>query len=155
MCRSCCCIASSFYIKPQLLRNQLVFSSVVLHPLSTSNHNYPSATSRETGVVLHPLSTSNHNLELRTISIRYCCIASSFYIKPQPPRRLAPRRLGCIASSFYIKPQPFVLPYGMITVVLHPLSTSNHNMRSSTFRSHTVVLHPLSTSNHNLGRQTL
>ena len=34
---------------------------------------------------------------------------------------------GCIASSFYIKPQPYMGSYIEAYVVLHPLSTSNHN----------------------------
>ena len=33
------CIASSFYIKPQLKRSDMFIIIVVLHPLSTSNHN--------------------------------------------------------------------------------------------------------------------
>ena len=34
------------------------------------------------------------------------CIASSFYIKPQPSVSVIMERSRCIASSFYIKPQP-------------------------------------------------
>ena len=55
------CIASSFYIKPQLHIVMAVEQSVVLHPLSTSNHNWMDAALWPHRVVLHPLSTSNHN----------------------------------------------------------------------------------------------
>ena len=93
---------------------------VVLHPLSTSNHNKTILRVLCRLVVLHPLSTSNHNSPsgFLLMSVLYCilflhqtttgnphidelscCIASSFYIKPQPVMH------GCIASSFYIKPQ--------------------------------------------------
>ena len=122
------CIASSFYIKPQLYAELPQYASVVLHPLSTSNHNTALQIVNEHKVVLHPLSTSNHNdsarpdnmkllycilfLHQTTTSLRtYCmpssCIASSFYIKPQPEDRNRQFRRCCIASSFYIKPQLF------------------------------------------------
>ena len=77
------------------------------------------------------------------------CIASSFYIKPQQRSLNIIFFIGCIASSFYIKPQPHVTLAQLTQVVLHPLSTSNHNCRRCSGRSICVVLHPLSTSNHN------
>ncbi len=55
------CIASSFYIKPQLKRSDMFIIIVVLHPLSTSNHNDNAYLLLSEVVVLHPLSTSNHN----------------------------------------------------------------------------------------------
>ena len=53
---------------------------------------------------------------------RVCCIASSFYIKPQ---HLSPEEIedfSCIASSFYIKPQPRTpdtLIFGHLTASRH------------------------------------
>ena len=62
------CIASSFYIKPQQLILKMQIFFVVLHPLSTSNHNWKTCWKKHAGVVLHPLSTSNHNLQRRETS---------------------------------------------------------------------------------------
>ena len=58
-------------------------------------------------------------------------------------------RNSCIASSFYIKPQQLILKMQIFFVVLHPLSTSNHNLQRRETSPLRVVLHPLSTSNHN------
>ena len=55
------CIASSFYIKPNTTGTRITIPHVVLHPLSTSNHNMVGNRRSIGGVVLHPLSTSNHN----------------------------------------------------------------------------------------------
>ena len=82
------------------------YQTVVLHPLSTSNHNATRRPPERGTVVLHPLSTSNHNAKAQANAGGDCCIASSFYIKPQ--RRCRPH---CDTG-----------------VVLHPLSTSNHNV---------------------------
>ena len=82
------CIASSFYIKPQLK---------------------------------YIVSLTAHS-----------CIASSFYIKPQLRVFAKLLRTGCIASSFYIKPQPNERRLYQASVVLHPLSTSNHNLGRQT-----------------------
>ena len=123
-----------------------VLSTVVLHPLSTSNHNAPALETLAVEVVLHPLSTSNHNgtgsgkshsglycilflHQTTTISahskVPRCCIASSFYIKPQ--RSLAARtdRRCCIASSFYIKPQPRTPD----TLIFRHLTASRHDTK--------------------------
>ena len=77
------------------------------------------------------------------------CIASSFYIKPQPRGQVFFRERSCIASSFYIKPQQMRYLMSRTVVVLHPLSTSNHNDWRAGAQTPRVVLHPLSTSNHN------
>ncbi len=187
-----CCIASSFYIKPQLAVHAGVISAVVLHPLSTSNHNRASdantyqwlycilflhqTTTERLGdygavalyciLFLHQTTTARAGIfpgaklycilflhqtttdALFDVADRRC-IASSFYIKPQ---RLAGRSAdaeGCIASSFYIKPQQTQRHLATLSVVLHPLSTSNHNHTAILFPKSVVVLHPLSTSNHN------
>ena len=137
------CIASSFYIKPQHVIMILTIPWVVLHPLSTSNHNCQTLTCcywplycilflHQTTtssprywsvhmlyciLFLHQTTTLNHHLQYCL-----CCIASSFYIKPQP-LMLSPLRVaGCIASSFYIKPQPRTpdtLIFGHLTASRH------------------------------------
>ncbi len=99
------CIASSFYIKPQpVYRANLrsfccIASSFYIKP----QQNWSKITSLQS------------------------CIASSFYIKPQRFVSGGPDGKGCIASSFYIKPQRIVHRKHLKNVVLHPLSTSNHN----------------------------
>mgnify|MGYP006998862752 CR=1 FL=1 len=120
------CIASSFYIKPQLYAELPQYASVVLHPLSTSNHNrYPVVAAVKT---LYCILFLHQTTTILPDQITWsCCIASSFYIKPQ-------LRCGRIVCH---------------RVVLHPLSTSNHNQKTGTGNFVDVVLHPLSTSNHN------
>ena len=163
-----CCIASSFYIKPQRLTTGVPASSVVLHPLSTSNHNrqgaeldgdivvlHPLSTSNHNSslgiaakklVVLHPLSTSNHNL-LSSVSRRvslYCIL----FLHQTTTRRELEQVVGrlycilflhqtttsscfrcssrcCIASSFYIKPQPRTPD----TLIFRHLTASRHDTK--------------------------
>ncbi len=57
--------------------------------------------------------------------------------------------VSCISSIFYIKPQPSSCNVGLVQVVYHPSSTSNHNCASPVMPASTVVYHPSSTSNHN------
>ena len=105
-----CCIASSFYIKPQLDANgnptdqRCIASSFYIKPQRRR---------------------AAHRRVPR-------CIASSFYIKPQLEILEKLRNYGCIASSFYIKPQRQGDQNDRLSVVLHPLSTSNHNIGSKT-----------------------
>ncbi len=145
--------------------------AVVLHPLSTSNHNSQNVLAVRQRVVLHPLSTSNHNL----FSVAILCIAlycilflhqtTTLFFSKNPRRGLycilflhqtttfsdvLVYDVGCIASSFYIKPQRFPSYDYLLGVVLHPLSTSNHNSSVAYHGKPAVVLHPLSTSNHNI-----
>ena len=186
------CIASSFYIKPQQSSRLPVPCRVVLHPLSTSNHNWFFFVFFIAFVVLHPLSTSNHNClryniqcvwlycilflhQTTTFTSEDClsqgCIASSFYIKPQHISRRGPHGVGCIASSFYIKPQQrsYIQWVGACCIassfyIKPQLSATADSMRPSCIASSfyikpqlkldnifksMVVLHPLSTSNHN------
>ena len=78
-----CCIASSFYIKPQRRKDSKYTICVVLHPLSTSNHNtrrYRKTTMRLYCILFLHQTTTQLVRELPSLS----CIASSFYIKPQP-----------------------------------------------------------------------
>ena len=127
---------------------------VVLHPLSTSNHNIGQAINYRQQVVLHPLSTSNHNYTgVETSPLPLYCILFLHQTTTSPI--ISVFRLRCIASSFYIKPQRLYSLHLQLGVVLHPLSTSNHNRIFPYSHHGSVVLHPLSTSNHNLGRQTL
>ena len=237
-----CCIASSFYIKPQRLTTGVPASSVVLHPLSTSNHNRSPTLCVPTLLycILFLHQTTTTEAEYNAESMLYCilflhqtttinarihqnyklyCILFLHQTTTRSPVIFSARMLycilflhqtttwklptscmaglycilflhqtttgqsedevtaRCIASSFYIKPQPFItdrcpewvvlhplstsnhnhaahLPV-TVRVVLHPLSTSNHNDRKYSLQHVCVVLHPLSTSNHNLGRQTL
>ena len=187
------CIASSFYIKPQLRHVPLATEVVVLHPLSTSNHNYtvggsirrmvvlhPLSTSNHNErlkgagsvcVVLHPLSTSNHNINRPRLRYRllYCILflhqTTTYFSLKTPggvlycilflhqtttPLECSALHPCCIASSFYIKPQRQCTGVRRCAVVLHPLSTSNHNVCDARVTYENVVLHPLSTSNHNL-----
>ena len=130
---------------------------VVLHPLSTSNHNSCDAHVQHVLLYcilfLHQTTTITTRFLLRRplycilflhqtttdCSLKYnlqCCIASSFYIKPQRSPLQYNGLQSCIASSFYIKPQPMVRHQATRTVVLHPLSTSNHNCMRSCLSMH-------------------
>ena len=55
------CIISSFYIKPQLINEELTQQDVVLYLHSTSNHNQDLTKLHIVCVVLYLHSTSNHN----------------------------------------------------------------------------------------------
>ena len=102
-----CCIASSFYIKPQPKIYHVYIEQVVLHPLSTSNHNGAGTQVSAYLVVLHPLSTSNHNNPLANSQIPLVVLHPLSTSNHNGQRRI-----------------PATCP-----VVLHPLSTSNHNAR--------------------------
>ena len=57
---------------------------------------------------------------------------------------------GCCNSSFfYIKPQLHHIDIRPTCVVIHPFSTSNHNVGRVHIQRACVVIHPFSTSNHN------
>ena len=91
--------------------------------------------------------------QVQELTMALYCILFLHQTTTPPLIRYTPQR--CIASSFYIKPQHAVEHLPLPHVVLHPLSTSNHNLliRDSAFSI--VVLHPLSTSNHNCPRHGL
>ena len=98
--RNYCCIASSFYIKPQLriveyfTDKRCIASSFYIKPQLIAAH----------------------------ASVDCGCIASSFYIKPQLFVRPVVYWNCCIASSFYIKPQPRTpdtLIFGHLTASRH------------------------------------
>ena len=58
--------------------------------------------------------------------VRYC-ILSLFYIKPQRNASKAARTLHCILSLFYIKPQQSFIEFLCCYIVSYLFSTSNHN----------------------------
>ena len=142
------CIASSFYIKPQHVIMILTIPWVVLHPLSTSNHNCQTLTCCYWPLYcilfLHQTTTSSPRYW--SVHMLYCIL----FLHQTTTRCTRWCYIGgCIASSFYIKPQQSKRCKYLSMVVLHPLSTSNHNRASRWLWSGRVVLHPLSTSNHN------
>ena len=126
-CSSLSCIASSFYIKPQPRYGRIgAGSSCIASSFYIKPQLRILAFDVEGGLYcilfLHQTTTTCYH---KTISNR--CIASSFYIKPQQNGRKIISRMCCIASSFYIKPQHNSGNGFRNYVVLHPLSTSNHN----------------------------
>ena len=56
---------------------------------------------------------------------------------------------GCNSFRFYIKPQHTLRVGAGLNVVIHFVSTSNHNKYSSPAAQIAVVIHFVSTSNHN------
>ena len=56
---------------------------------------------------------------------------------------------GCNSFYFYIKPQLYALFGFVFMVVIHSISTSNHNNCPIVNASLVVVIHSISTSNHN------
>ena len=126
------CILSKFYIKPQRDQAQHSVRRVVSYRNSTSNHNDVAKSALALRVVSYRNSTSNHNSGTTTpnsallylieilhqtttleliIILRFCCILSKFYIKPQLISIPRYRYQCCILSKFYIKPQ---LPVGTL-----------------------------------------
>ena len=124
-----CCNSFYFYIKPQLFHipllsvivvihsistsnHNLLFSfvacgSVVIHSISTSNHNHLNKMQILFLVVIHSISTSNHNAVHDANFPTQCCNSFYFYIKPQLGSRGRVRKSRCNSFYFYIKPQPW------------------------------------------------
>ena len=145
-----CCNSSYFYIKPQRMTWCGARIRVVIHPISTSNHNILIEYQNTTAVVIHPISTSNHNIEV--VSPVRCAvvihpISTSNHNRQwrhfeRPfvvihPISTSNHNLqvtfddgtkGCNSSYFYIKPQPCPSRCLRSGVVIHPISTSNHNL---------------------------
>ena len=160
------CIASSFYIKPQLLsinpisRRELycilflhqtttdltaVYEATVLYCILFLHQTTTYALHRCLTVSLYCIlflhQTTTFRQKIATGDKLYCilflhqtttkpdmaiylqcCIASSFYIKPQHEKVGKLSMQGCIASSFYIKPQPRTpdtLIFGHLTASRH------------------------------------
>ena len=143
------CIASSFYIKPQLIiRNAFcgrkLYCILFLHQTTTSRCASGGPRTLYCILFLHQTTTGNAwvygNAQL------YCIL---FLHQTTTVSHVMAGGDGCIASSFYIKPQLNFIKMELNHVVLHPLSTSNHNQIGALLEMRDVVLHPLSTSNHN------
>ena len=77
------------------------------------------------------------------------CNSFYFYIKPQRTRFHFLPIIGCNSFYFYIKPQRHTLLQFSRAVVIHSISTSNHNELRGWRFSRVVVIHSISTSNHN------
>ena len=122
-----CCNSSYFYIKPQLIKIFGNNKKVVIHPISTSNHNFWCWSKRVREVVIHPISTSNHILVVMLRVSQPSCNSSYFYIKPQLTVFMTIGIVSCNSSYFYIKPQLLQSMRERDQVVIHPISTSNHN----------------------------
>ena len=86
-------------------------------------------------------------------ALRWSCILSKFYIKPQPGQDERHHRPGCILSKFYIKPQLQSRSTCANMVVSYRNSTSNHNCRPARTKTGKVVSYRNSTSNHNSADQ--
>ena len=123
----CCCLISSFYIKPQRLVYFQIPYGIVLYRLSTSNHNSILGGVSSANIVLYRLSTSNHN----HIWLLRWPVQIVLY-------RLSTSNHNYVNSIVSIP-----------EIVLYRLSTSNHNNRlSSYFRkplSYIVFLHQTTT----------
>ena len=69
---------------------------------------------------------------MKLLSLR-CCNSFYFYIKPQPAYQLTCAEWCCNSFYFYIKPQQVVDTPPEGKVVIHSISTSNHNQVSKYF----------------------
>ena len=125
----CCCLISSFYIKPQLasqfrgITQDCLISSFYIKPQHSLHHlcllanclissfyikpQHFGEAERSRIIVLYRLSTSNHNLLSVSCPCTSYCLISSFYIKPQLSGFGVEFVIDCLISSLYIKPQPF------------------------------------------------
>ena len=99
-----CCILSKFYIKPQQSPDECQTLGVVSYRNSTSNHNFVKVCSLPLKLylieILHQTTTPQF-----LVFLRFCCILSKFYIKPQLQQKQMALQQSCILSKFYIKPQ--------------------------------------------------
>ena len=124
--------------------------TVVIHSISTSNHNPYESLLFSQSVVIHSISTSNHNLPLAPIQASISCNSFYFYIKPQLCCCFLTFAKCCNSFYFYIKPQLCSVTLLVVVVVIHSISTSNHNRMMLQQAALNVVIHSISTSNHNL-----
>ena len=124
---TCGCIISSFYIKPQL-------ANVMKNPERTLYYIF----------ILHQTTTACALLQKR-VALYY------IFILHQTTTCMTERNSSfcCIISSFYIKPQRINYGNEFSRVVLYLHSTSNHNQRAVCASPVFVVLYLHSTSNHN------
>ena len=86
--------------------------------------------------------------QVQELTMALYCILFLHQTTTPPLIRYTPQR--CIASSFYIKPQHAVEHLPLPHVVLHPLSTSNHNCPRHGLRDYSLYcilfLHQTTTS---------
>ena len=87
-------------------------------------------------------------LNILTVSI-CCCNSFYFYIKPQLFQAWYRLQVRCNSFYFYIKPQHNDGSGKCSVVVIHSISTSNHNWKRARKSAVNVVIHSISTSNHN------
>ena len=169
--RSARCILSKFYIKPQQRVRHKIGHSVVSYRNSTSNHN--GIEFFDNTIVLYLIEILHQTTTPQSLaSLRFCCILSKFYIKPQLRHHHSQFRSCCILSKFYIKPQLipnntgtayscilskfYIKPQQRIrhkighSVVSYRNSTSNHNSAFVIKSAIPVVSYRNSTSNHNI-----
>ena len=122
---------------------------VVLHPLSTSNHNLKAQRPPVPRVVLHPLSTSNHNLFLALrLFLRLYCILFLHQTTTMPLSTYSRSTLYCILflhQTTTSKLNGRLCRVLYCILFLHQTTTVSTSNKSRNI----VVLHPLSTSNHN------
>ena len=121
------CLISSFYIKPQPDRGDVVdavnslISSFYIKPQHLPQRFKPRSDCLISSFYIKPQPKP-----LILFTKTYCLI-SSFYIKPQPLVHEGYRIVNCLISSFYIKPQLYVGQGRSCCIALYRLSTSNHN----------------------------
>ena len=72
-----------------------------------------------------------------------------FYIKSQHDDAVYTVHLRYYSFNLYIKPQLPCLAHGRPPIVIHSISTSNHNSTHRFTFALRVVIHSISTSNHN------
>ena len=143
---------------------------VVYHLVPTSNHNYAAFLRILCAVVYHLVPTSNHNIWSRLISVyllfiilflhqtttgmnllalRFSCLSSCSYIKPQLENSVAAMAMGCLSSCSYIKPQRGIVKWLIILRCLSSCSYIKPQQAKQKKASASVVYHLVPTSNHN------
>ena len=86
---------------------------------------------------------------MNLLALRFSCLSSCSYIKPQLENSVAAMAMGCLSSCSYIKPQLFFILFFVLIVVYHLVPTSNHNYSFYVYVIYFVVYHLVPTSNHN------
>ena len=143
---------------------------VVYHLVPTSNHNlFPSViTILQLFIILFLHQTTTMRLffaffvllfiilflhqtttGMNLLALRFSCLSSCSYIKPQRSMRYHSTRVGCLSSCSYIKPQHREKRQISMNVVYHLVPTSNHNTIPRIILQVPVVYHLVPTSNHN------
>ena len=126
-----------------------VLPPVVYRPFPTSNHNAHAVAKYADEVVYRPFPTSNHNFICLFIDLFVLYIVR-FLHQTTTGTRCRAMRWSCISSVSYIKPQLFLCCQCRLEVVYRPFPTSNHNGASKRNDPTKVVYRPFPTSNHNM-----